>query len=1440
MLGTPQRPDSYIHCNSPSRLDRSWGAVSAIAGSAAHRWARLLIALIAFGVFVLGAVPAAVEAAADDYAANTSTTGTVVVGGSQTGEIESHGDVDWIRVTLVGGTSYVIDYEGSASGQGTLSDPYFRGVYDSNGNLISGTTDASGGLGFNSRIDFTPSTSGTYFLGLGNSAPSLTGTYRVSVTEFDDYVVEVIVPGDDYEDDMTTTGSVSVGGSAVGNFQEAIGSSDSDWIRPTTPLSFWHYFDHDWFRVTFDAGKTYRVDIKGSWTDHGTLRDTRIAGIYDSNGNLIEGTVDDNSGIDKEARAIFTAPTTGAHYISATGGQFPFPAQSSGTYTVKVVEIGGDDYVANTSTTGSVTVEGSTTGTIERLGDLDWFAVTLEAYATYRFDLEGIGEDWPLLEGKFIWGIYDSNGNLFAGTYTPEWRDEVRAVFAPEQGGTYYVAVGAGETFFGTGKYRLSATKFIPEVSDGLDTQGLVGVGFSVEGDKEEANDRDWFRVTLEAGTTYQIDLEGSPTNQGTLRDPYLHGVYDAEGDLIWYTSDADSGVSVNSRVTFTPDTDGTYYVAAGALFGLTGTYRLSVRERSELSVADAQASESNDATLDFVVTLDPAATAAGTVDYATADGTATAGADYTATSGTLTFRTGDTEKTISVPIIDDSVEDDGETLTLTLSNASGATLADSVATGTIRNSEVTEPDPLTASFPASAYASKSHKGPTDRPQVVVAFNSAVAVFTKDTPSVSVTNASVASVQAHTEDGLENAYIFFLTPNGDGDVTFTFEADSACASGGVCTSAGIPLTDVPTALTIPGPEETTQTSQLSVADAAASEEDDSTIDFVVTLSPASDETVSVNYATSDGTATAGDDYTAKNGSLTFNAGETSKTIQVSIIDDTVDDDNETLTVTLSNASGAEISDGQATGAITDGDTETSPLTAAFQDLPDSHDGSATFTFRVLFSEDVGISYVNMRDDAFIVDEGDVTGARRVDGRSDLWEITVEPDDDSDVVITLTANQSCTTTGAICTREGNPRQLTNSPTTTVTGPAEAPPTNTSAAGAPTISGTPQVEQTLTADTSSITDADGLTNVSYSYQWIAGGSDIAGATGSTYTLTSSEEGQTVRVRVTFTDDAGNEETLTSAATVAVAAAPNREATGAPTISGTPQVEQTLTADTSSITDADGLTNVSYSYQWIAGGSDIAGGTGSTYTLTSSEEGQTVRVRVTFTDDAGNEETLTSAATVAVAAAPNREATGAPTISGTPQVEQTLTADTSSITDADGLTNVSYSYQWIAGGSDIAGGTGSTYTLTSSEEGQTVRVRVTFTDDAGNEETLTSVATAEVTAVPVPLTVSVTVSAPATHDGSSEFTFEIEFSEEFGLSYVTLRDFAFTETGGEVRKAQRMDKPSNIRWLITVEPQGNGDVTIVLPVTTDCDADGAICTGDGRKLSNSLSFTVSGPGG
>ena len=215
----------------------------------------------------------------------------------------------------------------------------------------------------------------------------------------------------------------------------------------------------------------------------------------------------------------------------------------------------------------------------------------------------------------------------------------------------------------------------------------------------------------------------------------------------------------------------------------------------------------------------------------------------------------------------------------------------------------------------------------------------------------------------------------------------------------------------------------------------------------------------------------------------------------------------------------------------------------------------------------------------------------------------------------------------------------------------------------------------------------------------------------------------MQVSFTDDADNEETLTSAATDVVDARPNSPATGAPMITGTAQVGETLTANTSGVADVDGLSNVQYEYQWLADDADIAGATGSTYTLTDGEESKAITVQVSFTDDADNEETLTSAATGAVDARPNSPATGAPTITGTAQVGQTLTADTSGIADADGLSNVQYEYQWLADGADIAGATGLTYTLTDSEENKPITVQVSFTDDADNEETLTSAATAAV---------------------------------------------------------------------------------------------------------------------
>ena len=245
-----------------------------------------------------------------------------------------------------------------------------------------------------------------------------------------------------------------------------------------------------------------------------------------------------------------------------------------------------------------------------------------------------------------------------------------------------------------------------------------------------------------------------------------------------------------------------------------------------------------------------------------------------------------------------------------------------------------------------------------------------------------------------------------------------------------------------------------------------------------------------------------------------------------------------------------------------------------------------------------------------------------------------------------------------------------------------------------------------------------------------------------------------------------------------------------------------------------------------------------MAGADEDKAVKVRVSFTDDRGHGEDLTSAATDAVEAKPNTPATGAPTITGTAQVGETLTAETSGIADEDGLDNAAFAYQWQADGAAISGATDDTYTLADLDEGKAISVTVSFTDDGGNEESLTSAASAAVEAAPLTPLTALIENAAASHDGESVFTFELRFSEEFGISYKTLRDHAFTVTGGTVRKAQRLEQGSNIGWRITVRPDGNGQVVITLPETTDCEAQGAICTEDGRMLSHRLELTVSGP--
>ena len=725
--------------------------------------------------------------------------------------------------------------------------------------------------------------------------------------------------------------------------------------------------------------------------------------------------------------------------------------------------------------------------------------------------------------------------------------------------------------------------------------------------------------------------------------------------------------------------------------------------------------------------------------------------------SPSVTFGPGDTQIMIRIVIVEDNTVESGEVVKLAL-----GTLPANVTAGTnsVHTLTLDDDDGFSARFAQSDYRSIRHKGPDDRPQMVVAFSEAVAAFDVDTPSLSVTGGTVVNVLPLDEPGLDHAYVFYVAPDSrEGRVEYELIAGVACAAGGICTTGGQTLQAVtPYSVAIEGQR------LVSVADAEATEGTDATMDFTVTLDrPNPWGGMHVNYTTVDGTATVADgDYTATSGTVIFGAREKEKTVSVPIHNDGVADDGETFTLVLSLPTepgvaslpdSVVLEDGEATGTIRNTEEGAEELTGTFLDVPGRHDGASVFRFRVVFNEEVGISLAALRDESFEVSGGAVTEARRVDGRRDLYEIGVEPDGDGAVTITLPGGRACDTTGAVCTRGSeNRRPLSNSPSATVAGPGEP----------------------LTAEF--------------------------------HDVPSEHDGERVFLfRVAFSEDVG------------IGYAELRDAAfevSAGAVTETRRIDRRNDLwEVGVEPDGDGPVTVTLP------GDRTCGTTGAVCT------------REDHPRPLGNSPSATVAGPSEELAVTNTPATGAPAISGTAQVDETLTASVSDIADADGLGNPGYGYQWIRGSSDIGGATGSSYTLVSADVGERIKVRVSFTDDAGNPESRTSAATDPVAAPPEPLTASFG-GVPAEHTGD-EFTFGLTFSEEFDLSYRTLRDEALAASGGTVRRAKRQQSGSNQSWTIHVEPDGYGTVTVRLPA-------GSVETGDGRALSNSASATVAGPVG
>lgn len=404
------------------------------------------------------------------------------------------------------------------------------------------------------------------------------------------------------------------------------------------------------------------------------------------------------------------------------------------------------------------------------------------------------------------------------------------------------------------------------------------------------------------------------------------------------------------------------YYLARGS----NSVFRVQYVGGPTVAINDLTITEGAGGTsvANFTVLLSPASSDTVTVNYATADNTAVAGSDYVATSGTVTFTPGQRSQTVSVTINGDTTFEPNETLNVNLSNPANATIGDSQGIGTIVND-----DPQPSISINDVTVTEGNAGTT-----TASFTVSLSSLSSQTTSVNYATAGntatsgddfvAASGTATIAPGLLSTTVN-VTVNSD----TTFEPDETFF---------VNLTN-PANATIGDSQGTGKINNddiepaFSINDVTVSEGNSgtTTAGFTVSLSNASSQTVTVNYATSASTATAGVDFVSASGILTFNPGQTSQPINVTVNGDTTFEPNETFTVNLSTPLSSTIADNQGVGTITNDDTQ--PV-IAINDISinegDSGTTNAEFTVSLsnASSQTITVNYATADDTATAGDD----------------------------------------------------------------------------------------------------------------------------------------------------------------------------------------------------------------------------------------------------------------------------------------------------------------------------------------------------------------------------------------------------------------------------------------------------------------------------------------
>ena len=334
------------------------------------------------------------------------------------------------------------------------------------------------------------------------------------------------------------------------------------------------------------------------------------------------------------------------------------------------------------------------------------------------------------------------------------------------------------------------------------------------------------------------------------------------------------------------------------------------------ISIGDAQATEGNSGTTDMVFTVDLSAASEKpiTVHWATADNNAKAGSDYEANSGDLTFDAGVTSRTVTVKVKGDVLHEVNETFFVDLSNLVNVVAGKTHAVGTILDDD---PIPTVSIGPSTVAKNEGNSG-------TVRFDFTV--------SLSVPSGTVGTVDFTTQDGTALAgsdyaansgtltfqpgetsknvpvYVNGNTTQENDETFFVNLSNAANADMGAAQAQGTVLNDDTPSLTI---------TDVTLTESNAGQK---SFDFTVTLSLASDIPVTVDYSVIPGTATAGTDYgLVAPGTLTFEPGQTTKTISVPVNGDLTPEEDETFTVQLANPVTATFTKSQGNGLIVNDD-----------------------------------------------------------------------------------------------------------------------------------------------------------------------------------------------------------------------------------------------------------------------------------------------------------------------------------------------------------------------------------------------------------------------------------------------------------------------------------------------------------------------------------------